>query len=278
MNSRSFLPLAVGTTGLFLGILAVVEGSISGLFAGIAAFGTGLIGYAMAKQNATTEQALVHEQRQADELEESVASQIQARIMAEDAVQSLSSELSTTQNNEQQRDERIEEQIREEVKSQGLVSGKNQLRDPATGLYSETYFRAAMETRVAAARRHLRPVAVVLVEVAKVVDGQREEVDPGPVAHVLRETLRESDTSCRTSAGLFALVLEDTPENGAVWTVERFRRQLADEQDGWTVWAGVACYPAHAFEVRDLVGKASEALESANDWKQDRIEVAIADA
>ena len=278
MSSRAFLPIAVGITGLVLGIISVIEGSFTGLFAGIAALGAGLVGGAFANEAGQAEELLNAEQRQVHGMEKTITSQVQARIMAEDAVRSLADELSSTQDSETERTDRIEEQIREEVKAQGLVSGKNQLRDPATGLYSETYFRAAIETRVAAARRHLRPVAVALVQVAEVVDEKREDVDPGPIAHVLRETLRESDTSCRTTAGLFALVLEDTPENGAVWTVERFRRQLAEEKVGWTVWAGVACYPAHAFEARDLVGKASEALEAANDWKQGRIEVAIADS
>ena len=62
-----------------------------------------------------------------------------------------------------------------------------------------------------------------------------------------------------------------------MWTVERIRRRLAEEQDNLMMWAGVACYPAHAFEVRDLVAKASEALEAATDWNQDRIEVATSD-
>ena len=134
-----------------------------------------------------------------------------------------------------------------------------------------------MEARVAAARRHLRPVAVVLIEVTQGTNDDRRQADPHIVADQLIATLRESDTACRTSKGLYALVLEDTPENGAVWTVERLRRSIAEEADGLTLWAGIACYPAHAFEVRDLVGKASEALEAATEWHQDRIEVAIAD-
>ena len=39
------------------------------------------------------------------------------------------------------------------------------LTDEATGLFSEDYFRVAVDARIAAARRHLRPVAVVLLEV-----------------------------------------------------------------------------------------------------------------
>jgi len=79
------------------------------------------------------------------------------------------------------------------------------------------------------------------------------------------------------SDGCFALILEDTPENGAVWTVERVRRNLTSRHGHHTVWAGVACYPAHAFSTDELLDQASLALEAAREWKQDRIEVATAD-
>ena len=69
-------------------------------------------------------------------------------------------------------------------------------------------------------------------------------------------------------------VLEDTPENGAIWTVERFRRQIVNEIEGITVWAGVAGYPAHAFDADTVVRLAEQALHSARDWGRDRIEVA----
>ena len=48
------------------------------------------------------------------------------------------------------------------------------------------------------------------------------------------------------------MLLEDTPENGAVWTVERLRRRMADQHPDLTMWAGVACYPAHAFDAGEI--------------------------
>jgi diguanylate cyclase (GGDEF)-like protein len=97
------------------------------------------------------------------------------------------------------------------------------------------------------------------------------------VAGALRETLRESDTATRLRDGRFAVVLEDTPENGAIWTIERLRRCLAEEDPDLTMWAGVACYPAHAFDVPAIIQQADAALVSAHEWHQDRIEVATAD-
>ena len=276
MDSRALVAVSVGMTGFVLGVLALFDGSPLGVFAGLAALGAGVAGWFIAKDLSKVESDLAEERAKAAELENAVTSQVQARITAEEAVSSLGTELAATQASEAARTERIEQDIKSEVQPNG-ASARSVITDPSTGLYTEAYFRAAVEARVAAARRHLRPVAVVLIEVTHGTGDERTQADPERVADYVLDTLRESDTACRTSNGLYALVLEDTPENGAVWTVERIRREIADDNADMTVWAGIACYPAHAFEVRDLVGKASEALEAATEWHQDRIEVAIAD-
>lgn len=157
-------------------------------------------------------------------------------------------------------------------------SADDPLTDPDTGLFTEQYFRVTLDTRISAARRHLRPVALVLVDVVEdLQQGTPHPADASVVAEGIRQTLREADTACRLSDGTFALVLEDTPENGAVWTVERVRRGLALEHPNQTMWAGVACYPAHAFDADEIVERAAQALQAAREWHQDRIEVATAE-
>ncbi len=152
------------------------------------------------------------------------------------------------------------------------------LSDPETGLFSQAYFDVALEARIAAARRRLRPVALVLLDIVRGLAGEEAEpADAGLVTIALRRTLREADTACRLNDGHFALVLEDTPENGAIWTVERIRGHLVESGTIHTVWAGVACYPAHAFDRDEIMAQASEALRQAKEWRQDRIEVATAD-
>ncbi len=152
------------------------------------------------------------------------------------------------------------------------------LIDPASQLFSEAYFRVALQSRLASARRHLRPVAVCLVEVAEgQVDEMPTPAPPDRIAESVRQTLREADIACRLDDGTFAVILEDTPENGAVWTVERIRRNLVSRFGSHTMWAGVACYPAHAFSTEELLDQARAALVAAQEWKQDRIEVAVAE-
>jgi len=94
------------------------------------------------------------------------------------------------------------------------------------------------------------------------------------VAGIVVETLRDADIVCRLNDGRFALILEDTPENGAIWTVERIRRRINEEFENATVWAGVACYPAHGFDGPEVLDQARKAVSSARDWHQDRTEVA----
>jgi GGDEF domain-containing protein len=142
------------------------------------------------------------------------------------------------------------------------------LHEPESGLLNEEYFRAALPNRVATARRVLRPISVVLARIGSPKYARQ-------VAYALLDTLRESDTACRLDDGGFALILEDTPENGAVWTIERLRRLLTEQGIEVIVWAGVASYPAHALEAPSLVALAEGALVAAQEWKQSRIEVAL---
>lgn len=148
--------------------------------------------------------------------------------------------------------------------------------DEATGLFNAAFFAVTLDKRVSAARRGLRPLTLALLEPIAGLGGDEPtaRVDQD-VAGVLIATLRDSDIACRLEDGLVALILEDTPENGAVWTVERVRRRLADRDDDIGLHAGVACYPAHAFDADQLLASARTALDSARDWHQDRIEVAL---
>jgi two-component system cell cycle response regulator len=157
---------------------------------------------------------------------------------------------------------------------QAAREGGSSLID-AHGLFSQEYFLMAVETRVSAARRHLRPVAVVLFEVG--THGGDDHADPALVATAIRATLREADTACRLAGDRYAFVLEDTPEDGALWTMERFRRVLQAAEPDAVRWAGIACYPAHAFSADGVLTKAEDALASAKEWGQDRVEVATAD-
>lgn len=156
-------------------------------------------------------------------------------------------------------------------------AGHDDILDPDTGVFTQVFFDASLGKRISAARRGLRPLTVAMVEVVEHVGLPNvRQTAPKPVADILVETLREADTVARMDSGVFAVLLEDTPENGAIWTLERIRRRVSEELKGCTLRAGMSCYPAYAFDAAQLVEQSLGALEAAREWRQDRIEVTTA--
>lgn len=269
VNERG-VPIALGGVGLCAGVVAAFASGpasiVSGTVAGVCALAAGAIAlrgtseadrHRLVELEATeaaheqrlseNETRLVEARRRIDELEAAAAEREQELRLESDATPSSGADTSA-------------------------------LTDPESQLFSEAYFRVALDARIASARRHLRPVAVALIEVFEGVPGSASlTAPPERAAESIRQTVRDADTACRLADGVYAIILEDTPENGAVWTVERVRRNLVSRFGSHTMWAGVACYPAHAFSTEELVTQARSALESAREWKQDRIEVAIAE-
>jgi GGDEF domain-containing protein len=151
------------------------------------------------------------------------------------------------------------------------------ITDPDTGVFTQIFFDASLGKRISAARRGLRPLTVAMVEVVeRVGEPDVAQTEPRPVAEILVDTLREADTVARMDSGVFAVLLEDTPENGAIWTLERIRRRISEDLPGRTVRAGMSCYPAYAFDADQLVEQSLTALDAAREWRQDRIEVTTA--
>ena len=142
-----------------------------------------------------------------------------------------------------------------------------ELLDPETGLPDTPFFNLALEGRVAAARRHLWPVTVLLVEVGLADDckaGRARSEAVAGFADLLRATLREADIVCRTGGVRFSILLDDTGEEGGVWTAERI--QVAASHDISMVRrmaAGVATYPTHGLEAGEVLTRAEAALARA---------------
>jgi len=153
--------------------------------------------------------------------------------------------------------------------------------DTASGLLEEQHYQVLVSKRVAAARRALQPISIVMFQ----VDGL-DEADPatcddavGALGEVITSTLRESDAACRIGPATAAAILEDTAEAGAVWAAERIRGTLHQSElgDRLTISVGVACYPTHALSAPELMDRAQGALAYARSQGRDRLEVATAD-
>jgi diguanylate cyclase (GGDEF)-like protein len=150
--------------------------------------------------------------------------------------------------------------------------------DAATGLYDQPYFAVLTQQQVAAARRSLRPISVVIFEIDNLrgADAATRGQALTIVGDAVRRTLRESDAACRLGELMIGAVLEDTPETGGVWAAERVRGAILASPIGDTITlsAGVACYPTHALGAAELVSAAGRALEEARQRGSDRVEIA----
>ena len=257
------LSRALGTAA-GVGLLAVVAGRTKLALLGSVAAGAAAA-LTLSRRHADEQTNSMGEQIR--ELEQALATQVQRRMDAEEAVRSLSEQLSVAE-------KRAGEASAPILLSDSGVGG-TALVDPVTGLLSQEYFVVALDSRLAAARRHLRPVSVAVFQV---VDGRkadnRPNTEPVVVADALRATLRESDTLTHLHDGRFGVVLEDTAESGAMSTMERLRLHLEERHPSQTLWVGIACYPAHALTAGELIDRADTALAAARDWHQSRIEVA----
>ncbi len=129
----------------------------------------------------------------------------------------------------------LQEEASRRVAEEELGSGLEDTRvrgeqafDAATGLYDEKYFAVLAQQQVAAARRSLRPISVIIFEIDAMGEADRDTrlQALGVVGDVVRRTLRESDAACRLGDLMVGAILEDTPEAGAVWAAERVRGTL----------------------------------------------------
>jgi diguanylate cyclase (GGDEF)-like protein len=162
-----------------------------------------------------------------------------------------------------------------------LAAGSDEWEiDPVSGLLRERHLPVLLQQVVAAARRKVLPVSVVFWEVDGLDEAPSEARDQAVTAlgAVAWRTLRESDALFRIGDRVAVAVLVDTAEPGALSVAERVREQLRSSPigDALTVSAGIACYPTHALDAAELVGRAGNALESAraNGFARDHVAVA----
>jgi len=142
------------------------------------------------------------------------------------------------------------------------------ISDPVTGMLNDLFFAGLIGTKVATARRRLWPVSIALLHVtfgSQVTDKAEENQASKEFADTIMATIRDADVACRLSRKTFALLLDDTDEDGAAWASERIQLAQARKGDSLIakVSAGVASYPSHGIEPTEILTKAREALEKA---------------
>jgi len=247
VERRALLTLGVGIAGAALGVAAAAAGvRLLGLVAGLAALTAGALSFGVATRLARAKRTVDLLQRDRD------AAQAMADVFAARA-QAVTESL-------------VEAEAALADAEDAERRGPESVFDPETGLLDERVFVVSFERKVAAARRHLRPLCLVLIDL-----GSGLPSEPPARASALRrfgatvrETLRDADIACRLGPNAFGLILEDTPESGGVWAAERLQIAVACAGRPPTrLVAAVATYPNHGLASQEVLLRAQEALERA---------------
>ncbi len=152
--------------------------------------------------------------------------------------------------------------------------------DPLTGLMNRRGFHAVIEVELARSERSGKPFSVILGDCdsfKQLNDSIGHRAADGAlvmIARTLEVTRRRFDVAARIGGEEFALILPETDHHEAFLVAERLRMSLAElfagEPMPLTMSFGVAGYPVHASNDRDLVHAADDALYAAKTLGRDR--------
>jgi diguanylate cyclase (GGDEF)-like protein len=152
--------------------------------------------------------------------------------------------------------------------------------DPLTGLLNRRALEEMFEIELARARRHGRPLSVLIGDVDSFQELYEQLGDEAAdavltlVARDLGKWKRRSDIAARTTGPEFALLLPETDERGAFLVAERLRRavhrRLLDHSVPLSMSFGVATFPGHGDSVDELMRTADHALSAAKELGEDR--------
>src|SRR5690606_13647519 len=124
---------ALGVVGLLLGVAgAAADVPLLGALAGVAAVGIALFAARQLADRSSVDGRVETLSNQVDELETALATQMQARLAAEESVRSLGAQLADAQ--------------RSAARPDPIPGGNEQITDQVTGLFSEDYFRIAVDS------------------------------------------------------------------------------------------------------------------------------------
>ncbi|NCO94087.1 MAG: hypothetical protein COZ06_29890 [Armatimonadetes bacterium CG_4_10_14_3_um_filter_66_18] len=151
------------------------------------------------------------------------------------------------------------------------------LRDPLTGAQNHRYFQEDLGNEIVRATRYATPVSLLMLDVDWFKRVNDEHGHPfgdevlRELVQIIRENLREVDTVARYGGEEIALILPETPKEGAHKVAEKVRRQIENHvflngggaSAKVTVSIGVATCPTDHSEKGGLVEAADKALYQA---------------
>lgn len=165
------------------------------------------------------------------------------------------------------------------------------ITDPLTGLYNRRFLDEYLRIHLPMARRQSAPVSFIAIDLdhfKRVNDEYGHAAGDALLAEVgktIRRATRASDLPVRTGGEEFLVVMPDTDEGGAVAFAARLQSELrsaqipvGDERIPVRITAscGIAIYPDHGENIRQLTRVVDEALYASKRDGRDRITIAPA--
>jgi diguanylate cyclase (GGDEF)-like protein len=164
---------------------------------------------------------------------------------------------------------------------------KETITDALTGLRNFRYFEEALKTETERARRHDRPLSLVIIDIDHFKlynDANGHEMGNvvlKTASQTIHETLRPGDMMARYGGEEFVVFLPDTDRVQAEIVAERAREvvatcnfpgQQSQPTGHLTISLGGASFPADAQVANDLIGKADKALYQAKNAGRNRVQ------
>lgn len=149
--------------------------------------------------------------------------------------------------------------------------------DPLTGLYNTRYLYTTMEQEITRSTRYGHELSVLFLDLDlfKEVNDRHNHLIGSAVlvetAHLIERKIRQVDCAVRYGGDEFTIVLVETTHPGALHVAERIRESVAEhvfqEAAGLSIrltcTIGVASFPTHGKQARDLIEAADLAMYRA---------------
>jgi diguanylate cyclase (GGDEF)-like protein len=154
-------------------------------------------------------------------------------------------------------------------------------KDKLTGLYQEDYFKFRLEEETLRNLRYKRDMTLLLIEIEFSHFNKDYDLRWGFAYTILRqlgkfvrEAVRRIDIAGRLTGDCFAVILPETPEEGAMILAERIRKMVEEHTFRGNnevpdirvaVNVGVVSFPKHGKTSDELLAMAQRAVVMARD-------------
>jgi len=157
--------------------------------------------------------------------------------------------------------------------------------DSVTGVYNHRAFFSHLERELNRRNRYDQPLSILVLDIDQLTELNRTyglevgNVVLNDLAGLLKEEGRNVDFVCRYRGEKFAMILPQTPAEGAMIIAERLRKMIEakgmapsnSELISITVSVGIATSPEHGATVFDLISAADSALLSAKEAGRNKV-------